>query len=486
MRIQNNMQAMNTQRMLNLNNEGKGKVLEKLSSGFRINKAGDDAAGLAISEKMRAQIRGLNQASRNSQDAISLIQTAEGATGEVHEILQRMRVLSVQSANDTNVSADREAIQNELDQLISEVDRIANTTEFNGISLLNGSGSGPTVSQSTIDSLTAALPAYLDDAIDMIEGTYAMNIGGPRNLDITYYSDSTTSTGASMGTADGGASLELRVNLANITDLNGSLIPEGYIDTLLTHEVMHAYEFVEMPVMSDGTDREKENWFLEGLAMMVQGGNSIPDSGSNVALTSSFDGDYRSAYEAVKILHEVTNGGINSIIANLDLGQSLDVAIGGATQAFAGTELVGANGAANFADVTDFISWYNANANTDATLMNYIATSNDFTQGTGVVTTPGAKGSNTNLSQDASVTNDASAASATAAFNITFTNSNFAGTGGNLTMQIGANENQDMTVELGNVTTSNLGINSLDLATRLGSESAITSLDSAIETVSNI
>jgi flagellin len=124
---------------LGVNNSGAAKSLEKLSSGFRINRAGDDAAGLAISEKMRAQIRGLNRASSNAQDGVSLIQAAEGALQETHSILQRMRELSIQAANDTNQTIDRQAIQNEIDQLTREVDRIANTTEFNKMTILDGS-----------------------------------------------------------------------------------------------------------------------------------------------------------------------------------------------------------------------------------------------------------------------------------------------------------------------------------------------------------
>lgn len=122
---------MNANRSLGINNSQMAKSLEKLSSGLRINRAGDDAAGLSISEKMRAQIRGLNMASRNAQDGISLIQTAEGALDETHAILQRMRELAVQAANDTNVDVDRASIQDELNQLIDEIDRIAKTTEFN-------------------------------------------------------------------------------------------------------------------------------------------------------------------------------------------------------------------------------------------------------------------------------------------------------------------------------------------------------------------
>lgn len=133
---------MNTHRQLGINNGAGAKSIEKLSSGYRINRAGDDAAGLAISEKMRGQIRGLDQASRNSQDTISLIQTAEGALNESHAILQRMRELSVQSANDTNTDSDRKALQNEVKQLVSELDRIGNTTEFNTKKLLEGSAKG--------------------------------------------------------------------------------------------------------------------------------------------------------------------------------------------------------------------------------------------------------------------------------------------------------------------------------------------------------
>lgn len=136
--INHNISALNTHRQLSINNSAMAKNLEKLSSGLRINRAGDDAAGLAISEKMRAQIRGLNMASKNAQDGISLIQTAEGALNEVHAILQRMRELAVQAANDTNTVEDRQNLQKEVDELIKEIDRIANDTEFNTQTLLDG------------------------------------------------------------------------------------------------------------------------------------------------------------------------------------------------------------------------------------------------------------------------------------------------------------------------------------------------------------
>lgn len=140
--IQHNMQAANANRMLGNIVSSQSKSTERLSSGYRINRAGDDAAGLAISEKMRGQIRGLDKASSNAQDGISLVQTAEGALQETQNILQRMRELAVQASNDTNTDDDRTQIQNEIDQLTQEVDRIANTTEFNSKKLLDGSLTG--------------------------------------------------------------------------------------------------------------------------------------------------------------------------------------------------------------------------------------------------------------------------------------------------------------------------------------------------------
>jgi len=138
MRINNNIMAYNAHRQLKVNASAQEKSLEKLSSGYRINRAGDDAAGLSISEKMRAQIRGLQMASKNAQDGISLIQTAEGALTETHAILQRMRELAVQAANDTNVTKDRSAIQLEINELAKEVTRIAEKTQFNTRTLLAG------------------------------------------------------------------------------------------------------------------------------------------------------------------------------------------------------------------------------------------------------------------------------------------------------------------------------------------------------------
>ena len=150
--VQHNMQAMNANRMLNVTSKSQSKTAEKLSSGYKINRAADDAAGLAISEKMRKQIRGLDQASTNAQDGISAVQTAEGALTEVHSMLQRMNELAVQAANGTNSSSDRESIQNEIAQLTTEIDRVAETTKFNETYLLKGNGKSNTAIISAKDA----------------------------------------------------------------------------------------------------------------------------------------------------------------------------------------------------------------------------------------------------------------------------------------------------------------------------------------------
>jgi flagellin len=189
MRINHNIAALNTYRQLGNANNAQLKSMEKLSSGLRINRAGDDAAGLAISEKMRGQIRGLDMAAKNAQDGISLIQTAEGALNETHAILQRMRELAVQSANDTNTNDDRAALQAEVAELIGEIDRISTDTEFNTQKLLDGnfsdkvfhiganSGQAITISIGdmsstglTVNGLDISTQEGADAAVDTLDG----------------------------------------------------------------------------------------------------------------------------------------------------------------------------------------------------------------------------------------------------------------------------------------------------------------------------
>jgi flagellin len=213
MRINHNIAALNTHRQLSTASTNQSKSMEKLASGLRINKAGDDAAGLAISEKMRGQIRGLDQASKNAQDGISLISTAEGALNETHDILQRMRELSVQSANETNTDDDRGALDKEFQQLKKEVTRIADQTQFNTKTLLKG-GFGATSTAGTNISAATGATDY--------------NIGGSGVGEIVLTSAAGTNTGvkltASFTDAAGNSTTQVLDDVAAPTGTNSNTI----------------------------------------------------------------------------------------------------------------------------------------------------------------------------------------------------------------------------------------------------------------------
>ena len=216
MRINHNITALNTYRQLSMNNTNGAKSIEKLSSGLRINRAGDDAAGLAISEKMRAQIRGLEMASKNAQDGISLIQIAEGALNETHSILQKMREIAVQSANDTNTADDRAELQKEIDQLLSEIDRIGNTTEFNTKKLLNG---GASVSGTVGSDLTG---------VTIVGGTGETQVGSSVTISAVTVATSASATKAGAFNAGKVAAggLAFSVNGTNFNFAEGTSIDD--------------------------------------------------------------------------------------------------------------------------------------------------------------------------------------------------------------------------------------------------------------------
>jgi flagellin len=247
MTVQHNMTAMNANRQLGISNSNLAKSTEKLSSGYKINRAGDNAAGLAISEKMRGQIRGLDQASSNAEDGISLIQTAEGNLQESQNIIQRMRELAVQASSDTNTNDDRTQIQQEIQQLTEEVDRIANTTEFNTKKLLDGSCAGSSsykagqssvegtfangvVNVNQVDTSTAALIGK--DDIIRIEFTKDSELGGVTGTDATANGAVATSlhgtqvTVADMDTSAG----SITIGGIAFSDIDAAKAAENYDD----------------------------------------------------------------------------------------------------------------------------------------------------------------------------------------------------------------------------------------------------------------
>lgn len=246
--INHNLSSLNTYNKLNTNNTNSSKSLEKLSSGLRINKAGDDAAGLSISEKMRAQIRGLDQATANSSDGISLIQTAEGGLSETHSILQRMRELAVQSATDTNTNDDRSKIQSEVDQLAKEITRISNTTEFNTQNLLAGglqdtfhvganAGQNITMSINGMDAQSLGVAGSQKSMNTFTTGTSGLSSvsNASRGLAAASYSVNVTTSAAAVSAVN----TDVVTNTANSSKLavTGGTAYTGTADTVYTVKV---------------------------------------------------------------------------------------------------------------------------------------------------------------------------------------------------------------------------------------------------------
>lgn len=267
LQINTNIAAMNAYRNLSSTQGAMATSLERLSSGLRINRAADDAAGLAISEKLRAQTNGLDQATSNAQDAISLVQTAEGALNETHSILQRMRQLSVQSANDTNTSDDRAAIQKEVTALNSELDRIASTTQFNGQNLLDGTGG-------TAGSFTFQIGA---------------NSGQTVSVAFAKADTTTLGTGAVDVTTQAGAASALTAVDAAIKTVSGDRADLGAVQNRLQHTINSLSVASENSAAAESrirdTDMAKEmtsftrSQILQqaGVSMLAQA-NSAPQS----------------------------------------------------------------------------------------------------------------------------------------------------------------------------------------------------------------
>ena len=233
--VQHNLTAMNSNRMLGLTTKTQAKSTEKLSSGYKINRAADDAAGLAISEKMRRQVRGLTQASANAQDGISAVQTAEGALNEVHDMLQRMNELAVKSANGTNQAEDKNYIQQEVSNLITEIDRVAATTTFNQKALLDGTFS-------SVD-LQVGAESATDNQI-------TLSIAKMNSTGLAIATVDVGSTGAATGAID-----EIK---AAITTLNGQRSNLGAIQNRLEHTINNLDNVVENTQAAESQIRDTD------------------------------------------------------------------------------------------------------------------------------------------------------------------------------------------------------------------------------------
>lgn len=323
MRINHNIEALNAYRNLAANQSNLSKNLEKLSSGLRINRAADDAAGLAISEKMRSQIRGLEMAERNAMDAISLLQTAEGALNEVHSILQRMRELAVQAANDTNTAEDREAIQKEINQLTSEINRIGNSTEYNTKKLLNESVSSNArsvqIDANSVSSGGTGIDVssiQLNPKSTLVSGNYKVKI-----------EDVATKTIQSLGSPAGGVqqiTLDPSSTLA-AGNTYGVKIEQENVKVITNppaSSMIDAVSIAPNSPLSDGTVTlymKRENQvanFQDGGSGLT--GVQITSANPNVSPTDTF------AVKTVNKASNVTQGTANSVyISNVTIDPSL-------------------------------------------------------------------------------------------------------------------------------------------------------------------
>lgn len=474
--IQHNMQAANANRMLGKVVTDQSKSTEKLSSGYRINRAADDAAGLSISEKMRSQIRGLNQASTNAQDGISLIQTAEGALGESHSILQRMRELSVQAANGTETDDDRQAVQDEISQLQEELTRISETTEFNTMKLLDGSlGGGSSTKGIKVDA-SVSTKALAGNALTTTAATKGK------------YTSATAVNSADAGMTTGDTT-SLTVNYLNEKGEQESLtINLKYKDdtTLVSEDGSREYTVAS----GAATTAQKTNAFLAELKQ-----SSLKDSFN---ITSGAD---------KTLVFEAKEGGTETsrILSTSESNTKAGVYTQSAVVATANTTTP----ADAYQGITDAIGSYDGGATTD--IEDYIFTVNGerfmYADAAGVTALKNkSEYSDVNYVQvatDATVADTDAAAMAKlisaktginatpdATTNTTInlkagTSTTVAGKGG-LTLQIGANEGQTMNFTVGDMSAEALGVagNKVDLSTQSGAQNATTTIDAAIKKVS--
>ncbi len=420
MRINNNISALNTYRQYTANTNSANKSMEKLSSGLRINRAGDDAAGLAISEKMRAQIRGIEMASKNSQDAISLVQTAEGALTETHSILQRMRELAVQSSSDTNEDIDREALQAEFAQLQSEIDDIAGQTKFNNMSLLDGTYSGPTL-EATATGLETGVTLSLTNAAAATTST--------ETIEVTDFTEATTLE-AGTATLDNETGTGVSATATSGTIAAGAQYNGTYL------------------VKATGTDLADMNFELldsEGNAVATKTGVSIANEDDTAIDFGAYGG------VTITTADGVTAGNITSVFTGATGGASYTIADG--------TDAAAASATINGQTVT--------------------SASTSVAVDTGVYMSLASLESGDWASQDDLETALFGAADGTGSYTIALGEDN------SMTIQTGANENQTMSVNIGNMGTTALGLTSdIKVDDLESASSAITTVDDAIKSVS--
>lgn len=457
--INHNMNALNAHRNMNVNNTAAGKSMEKLSSGLRINRAGDDAAGLAISEKMRGQIRGLTQASRNASDGISMIQTAEGALNETQNILQRMRELSVQSSNDTNTAADRQSIQKEIEQLTQEVDRIGNNTEFNTQSLLKGDGStklegvGLTLKEKTSGTDTKTIEAKLELEVKAgdrdTKATVKLN-GQEINLDVSGKGTDTTATKNQIAE-------ELAVQLQQKINDNVALRDQYKVSASSGKLTIEAVK---------GGKYEGDAGSIEVSKVNGGGATNLNNEGTEITNTAATKKGETHAAKGASVKLDLQGLGAAAATGDLN-GKGLTI---GKTQ----IEFYNAKQGAYSGDSVGVdISAVNDAATLATAILNQtqgkiegvtIATYNNAGGNAveGLLISSTEKGAKSMVNVEDGAKNE----------------------GFEATFQVGANSNQTISISIGDMRAEALGVKNIDLTTSEGSQEATATIQAAIEKVS--
>jgi flagellin len=461
MRINHNIAALNTHRQLTGNTAAANKSLEKLSSGLRINRAGDDAAGLAISEKMRAQVRGLDMASKNAQDGISLIQTAEGALNETHSILQRMREVADQSANGTNTADDRAALQEEVKQLKDEIDRIGNTTEFNTQKLLNGalkSAGGGSVGQNVT---TGATVAKLSGA--RLSGTATM--AGLATADANFIEETVNVDGTSVKVDWSTLTTAERNVLSGVT---ASKSTQKAAADLIVNKINEAIDKAGVNVAhitgyADTTGALVLNSATKGISSAVKtsGTGGIVDWMSTTGTVVSGLTTYNGA-SIVAVSGDMKIGDIN-------LKVDISGFVTGTTTMASGALFIASG-------INAAISGYNSGNN-------YTSGDANFIEKVSVTVSSDGR------FQVASPTGPISFAdrpgqTGLADLGLSSAQTEAAG-GGGMTFQIGANRGQTISFGIGDMRSAALGISSVDVSSAGSASQSLETLDSAIKSVSS-
>ncbi|WP_094606102.1 hypothetical protein SPSIL_007720 [Sporomusa silvacetica DSM 10669] len=496
--ISTNMSALNTTNQLNKNSNLMNSALEKLSSGYSINSAADDAAGLAISEKMRAQIQGLDQASDNSQDAISLAQTADGALDETNEILKRMRELAVQASSDTLTDSDRTSIQDEVDTLRQEIDRISDDTEYNTINLLNGdSGTATAVSGTDAAKIVAASTSAGNNTTS---GTYTVVYNTVATQAVTGQ-DATASSGITASTASAASYVgDVTINGTTISIASGDTI-EGVLEKINA-------ETTTTGVTATLNTDDAANNYIELTNSTYGSSSSVTVAADNTTLTELFNATTSTSATSVTVYGTDASGTINGAVAAAD-GNTLtafDLTVAGDDTAL--TSTANANTAYLAAvdtldtDLDALVTAMSASTGTSATAdaaaasayTDAIAAGNSITIASTkqALLVQAAASANTTVTGDLSTYNTALTALTTAigtdglaTADITVDSTS------NLTFQVGANSDQTMTLSIGDMDANSLGVagsdsdSGIDLSSASVATDAITTIDAAISKVAS-